>query len=170
MQRDGNFVVYNRHKKPVYATTTDDHRGARMKLRNNGNVVIVSRSGKVLWSRWREVYQIWPGHRIRSGVLVQSPNRRHRLTMQKNGNLVLRSHRHGRWVRTWSSHTGGHRGAFAELGLDGNFVVYGRHRALWATNTSGNGRVILGVQGNGNVVMYKRRHGHTTVLWQTHTG
>jgi murein DD-endopeptidase len=90
--------------------------------------------------------------------------------MQHDGNLVLRSHRNGHWVRTWSSHTAGHRGAFAELGLDGNFVVYGRRHALWTTNTAGHGRVILGVQSNGNVVMYKRSHGDTTVLGQTHTG
>src|SRR5690606_37362005 len=109
-------------------------------------------------------------HRIRPGVMVVSPNRKTRLKMQRNGNLVLRYRRDGRWVKLWSTRTAGHRNAFAELGRNGNFVVYSRrNRPLWASNTAGNGRVVLGVHSNGNFVMYKRRGGKTSVVWQTRT-
>src|SRR5216683_337826 len=37
---------------------------------------------------------------------------------------------------------------------DGNFVLYGGDRVMWATNTAGKGGVIAIMQGDGNLVIY----------------
>ncbi|MCF3135571.1 ricin-type beta-trefoil lectin domain protein [Streptomyces olivochromogenes] len=55
-----------------------------------------------------------------------------RLTMQADGNLVLSSLATGATI--WSSATGGHPGAWAKFGTDGNLVIYSTAAAqLWTT-------------------------------------
>jgi hypothetical protein len=50
MQTDGNFVVYNRNEKFVWATNTSGNPGAYLAVQNDGNVVIYTSAGKAIWS------------------------------------------------------------------------------------------------------------------------
>lgn len=55
-----------------------------------------------------------------------------RLTMQADGNLVLSALTSGATI--WTSGTGGHPGAWARFGTDGNLVIYSTAAAqLWTT-------------------------------------
>ncbi|WP_425245085.1 ricin-type beta-trefoil lectin domain protein [Streptomyces sp. NEAU-NA10] len=70
------------------------------------------------------------GSVIPSGTSLTSDSVR--LTMQADGNLVLSALATGATI--WSSGTGGHPGAWAKFGTDGNLVVYSTAAAqLWTT-------------------------------------
>ncbi len=97
-----------------------------------------------------------PGATLRAGQSRSARNRRFRLVMQRDGNLVLYR---GRTSALWSSQTGGNRGARAVMQRDGNLVVYSPARdVLYATGTTrttpGRSRARLVVQGDGNAVIY----------------
>ena len=49
MQSDGNFVVYG--DGDIFATNTDGHIGAFLCIQNDGNLVVYSADGQVLWVR-----------------------------------------------------------------------------------------------------------------------
>ncbi len=57
----------------------------------------------------------------------------------------------------WATGTSGHPGATLELQSDGNAVVYDRGRPLWWTGTSGAGAGSLVLQDDGNLVLYGAR-------------
>jgi len=48
MQEDGNLVIYERYK-PLWASGTDGNPMATLRFSPNGNIVICSASGKLLW-------------------------------------------------------------------------------------------------------------------------
>jgi hypothetical protein len=48
-QADGNFVVYNSAKQPVWQSRSNGHKGAKLVLQADGNVVIYSSSGAPYW-------------------------------------------------------------------------------------------------------------------------
>jgi len=73
----------------------------------------------------------------------------YRLTMGRDGNLVL--FEHGK--ATWESGTQGHIDAFAELQRDGNFVIFAGREVLWQTTTTGLDNYLV-VEDDGNVVIY----------------
>jgi hypothetical protein len=50
MQSDGNLVVYNRTKQPLWSSNTPTHPGAGLIVQNDGNVVIYTPDGKPLWA------------------------------------------------------------------------------------------------------------------------
>ncbi len=50
MQRDGNFVLYDKTGKPIWATNTLDPSGAYFSVQNDGNLVIYSASGSPIWA------------------------------------------------------------------------------------------------------------------------
>lgn len=50
MQRDGNFVLYDRKGKPLWATNTLDTSGAYFVIQNDGNLVIYNASGRSIWA------------------------------------------------------------------------------------------------------------------------
>lgn len=53
MQHDGNFVIYDLadgFPQPVWATNTDGNPGAYLNVQGDGNMVIYSAGGAVLWS------------------------------------------------------------------------------------------------------------------------
>ncbi len=73
-----------------------------------------------------------PGERLNSGQYLVSSNGEYRLTMQHDGNLVLRR---GNGSVYWHSGTHGRHGAFATYQSEGNFVIYQRGRAVWHANS-----------------------------------
>lgn len=51
MQMDGNFVLYD-GSTPYWSTDTHVNYGAYLVVQNDGNIVVYSLSGSVLWSRF----------------------------------------------------------------------------------------------------------------------
>ncbi len=93
------------------------------------------------------------GARLTVGQTLVSVNRRYRLLMQSDGNLVL----YDDVDRTapWASNTGGISAGYALLQGDGNFVVYDAQGVgRFASNSVGypNSRLLL--QNDGNLVLY----------------
>lgn len=91
-----------------------------------------------------------PDERHRLTSLV-SPNGRHVLQAQEDGNLVLYTEGHP----LWATGTHGHPGATAWHQPDGNLVVYdAERRPLWDSGTWHYPGSTLVVQDDGNVVIY----------------
>jgi kumamolisin len=81
------------------------------------------------------------------GASIVSKDRSHRLTMQTDGNLVLRRGTEPRWQ---SGTRDASRRAYARLGADGNLVVIGDgDRLLFSAGVSGRGGVLAVVQDDG---------------------
>lgn len=90
------------------------------------------------------------GEVLHVGESLVSHNRRFRLALQFDGNLVL--YKSGR--ARWATHTGDPLVTQMVMQTDGNFVVLGDGGPIWATNTAGNPGAFLIVQNDGNVVLY----------------
>ncbi len=86
----------------------------------------------------------------------------YRLTLQKDGNLVLYKQKRVptqfKWAdhaAIWNSKTAGKGGVKAVMQTDGNFVIYNTNgKALWNTGTQGHPGSKLSLQGDGNLVIY----------------
>lgn len=100
-----------------------------------------------------------------------------RLTMQSDGNLVLRALDDTNYPFqvnytevVWSSGTGNQFGNSAHCDMqatDGNLVVYNAFNTpVWASNTQGNKGAFLRPQDDGNLVVYAS---DGRVLWASHT-
>ena len=106
-----------------------------------------------------------PGEGILRGKTVYSCNGRYSVSMQSDGNLVLRDSQ--RTAALWATNTSGTDGYVALFQTDGNLVLYGTNQdALWASHTNGKGGALLALQDDGNVVLYD---GQMNPLWQTGT-
>ena len=77
MQDDGNLVVYKWH--PIWASNTWNQRGFRILLQQDGNLVMYTKENQYFGER-----PIWNTKSYSHGA-----NRRMRLTMTNDGNLVL---------------------------------------------------------------------------------
>jgi len=87
---------------------------------------------------------------IPKGSSLFSPNKRVRLTMQPDGNLVL----YGDDKYIWDSRTNGKPADRAVMQTDGNLVVYdGGGKVLWSSGTNGNTTAYLSVYDDGNAVI-----------------
>jgi hypothetical protein len=173
MQSDGNLVLYNSNGQAVWAAATNGPGATRLVMQHDGNLVM-QRDGTPIWhtatSRFgstgnRTNYILDRGHVLLPGQALYTPDRKFRLIMQHDGNLVLYSPNRA----TWASNTGGTpRGAgLAVFQRDGNFVVYDKTgRAVWASNRGGQGGSALVLQPDGNLVSYSSA-GPT---WASHTG
>ena len=177
MQADGNLVFY-RDAKPNWSSRTQGNPGARAVMQDDRNVVVYSATGRPLFATGTvcstsytavaegvEIDDVTmaPGH------FMQSPDRRTTLTMQTDGNLVLRA---GNRV-LWHTHTHGNPGAFLRHQADGNLVVYSaRGRALWSSGTrwSPDEYTVLTLRNDGNLVLSGAdAHGNLHRYWQTGT-
>jgi hypothetical protein len=91
---------------------------------------------------------------LRRGEALRSPDRRYRLAMRRNGDLVL-ERTHGPVF--WTSQTAGHRGAYAKLRRNGEFIVYSKTgRILYNTGTAGASGSRLVVRNRGEVVLLRK--------------
>lgn len=108
---------------------------------------------------------------------VSSPDGRSVLTMQSDGNLVLRQNHKAVW---WTG-TQKRAGNYAAVQSDGNFVVYSaQHKALWNSHTNSSAirsslqSVTLILYNNGNLILRTNQgaeaDGLGRALWQTRTG
>ena len=141
MQADGNLVFYG---AGVWSSGTQGNPGAYARMQDDANLVVYSAGGTPLWNSGTvcTTAQAWDrtsGYvdrprpaQLRPGDAMYSSDRRTRLVMQGDGNLVLYS---GAGA-LWNSRTAGNRGAYAVLQTDGNLVLYSAgNRPLWNTAT-----------------------------------
>jgi pimeloyl-ACP methyl ester carboxylesterase len=179
MQVDGNFVVYDTANQPRWHTYTYGNPGAYLSMQNNGAIVIYSATGARLWgspvpagevntppgggSPAPSTDTLTAGARLYPGQAVQSLDRRYALTYQTDGNLVLYGPGGARWSTQVFSSPG-----YAEMQVDGNFVVYASNGTpVWASGTSGARGATLVVHNDGQVDI---RSPQGLVVWQTGTG
>jgi pseudomonalisin len=173
MQADGNFVVFSSAGMPLWSTGTSNtspQDRARLKLQDDGNVVIYAR--RPVWATYTArpsgtftVTQgtsgmVFPPLTLAGSSQITSANGQFRLLMQ-SGNLVLQQksaaqvHWFSFWGPLWTSPTAG-QGAYAAIQNDGNLVVYGANGVpVWASGSSNlGGASFLWLQEDGNLVMH----------------
>lgn len=174
MQEDGNLVWY-RGPYPVMDSGTAGNPGAYARMQDDGNFVLYSPAGNPLW-RLDNPCTFLPDTvfvdgrprpaTLKPGWFLQDVDRRHRLRLQDDGNLVLTGPG-GRPL--WHTRTHGNPGASLILQGDGNLVLYSAGgRALWSSGTGGGaaGAVsYLTVESNGDVVLYRQGE----PVWSTGT-
>jgi outer membrane protein assembly factor BamB len=152
MQADGNLVLHSAAGGALTATMTDGNRGARLVVQDDGNAVLYSSVRRPMWCAQLDRQQISAGQTLHPGQSRTSANRRFKLGMQWDGNLVLIDTTTGAVL--WASQTGGNPRAVAMLQLDGNFVVLSEGgKALFATHTEGTRAAKMFVQDDGNLVL-----------------
>ncbi|MFJ9350933.1 ricin-type beta-trefoil lectin domain protein [Streptomyces sp. NPDC101237] len=104
------------------------------------------------------------GSVIPSGTSLTSDSVR--LTMQSDGNLVLSALSTGATI--WSSGTGGHPGAWAKFGTDGNLVIYTTAVAqLWSTGLTATSGATFQVRNDSTAAVVASNG--TTTLWKQGT-
>ncbi len=135
MQTDGNLVLY-KDGRAQYSTRTNGKSVAGLAMQDDGNVVLYATDGTVLKN-----FDSYPqdalgaGQTLLPGEQLPLSTGGTRLVMQRDGNLVLRTH--GRAV--FSTGTQGNPGAAAIQQSDGNLVVYAATgKALFSTGTRNN--------------------------------
>lgn len=149
---DGNLVIYDAAKNALWQAKTGGNPGDRLALQVDANLVVYSGENKALWTNNQTNNSLRAGEQLRPGWYLQSSDRKYRLVMQGDGNLV--EYKGGSAL--WSSGTVGHPGAAVELqDSDGNLVIYDTAgMALWQAKTAGNPGDRLQLQTDGNLVVY----------------
>lgn len=99
------------------------------------------------------------GQTLTSGQYLIDGN--FQLTMQSDGNLVMRACNH----EVWATSTWGHSGAYLIMQPDGNLVIYSNGSAIWNTATYGHSGAFVSMQGDSNLVVYSG----STALWSSGT-
>jgi YD repeat-containing protein len=104
----------------------------------------------------------WHGS-LQPGQSMLSPDGRFKLTLQRDGNVVLYNAANG---VLWMTGTVGSGANWLVLQNDGNLVLYTGQTPVWATNTNGQFSSHLEIQSDGNLVLYRADN---VVLWQSGT-
>jgi hypothetical protein len=174
MQPDGNLVLYDRNGSAMWHTATYGNPGAYFALQTDGNMVVYSPGGSPLWNS-RTVENpsllgfvspsLYDRNYLHVGQQLETPDRKYRLTLQTDGNLVLYSNTSGDPL--WSSRTFGKPAYRLDMQPDGNLVLYSfANQALWNSGTAHRGYSRLVMQQDGNLVLYDK---HSRPTWHTHT-
>ena len=161
MQTDGNLVMYSKNGGVVWASGTYDPSGGRLILQDDGNLVLDGYSKGLMWSPNAVPTRLYANQKLvgNQDHTIYSPDRRYKLTMQHDGNVVA----YDRTTAIWSKH-GAKANATLEMQTDANLVLYdSTHTAIWATNKFGSSSSYLEAQNDGNFVVYDRG----TALWST---
>lgn len=161
-EANGNLVVFDRAHKPLWQSLTAGNAHSSLAMQNDGNLVIYSHGKKALWAWATDNAELRRGETLTAGHSRLSHNRKFRLVMQTDGNLVLVE---GKKV-LWNSRTGGHSGSSFSFQSNGNLVVHSvKGTALWQSKTHGTMTRLL-VQDDGNLVLYKGKK----AVWNSGTG
>jgi hypothetical protein len=153
--------VYDSAHKPLWTSRTGGHAGSHLLMQDDGNLVIYSAGKTALWSWKINSTEMLPGETLTAGHTRLSENRKFRLAMGRDGNLVLKQGN----TALWNSHTQGHTGAYFSFQSNGNLVVHSvLGTVLWQSGTHGKMTQLL-VQTDGNLVLYSGKK----VIWATNT-
>jgi hypothetical protein len=161
MQTDGNFVAYQADNVVRWSTGTQGHPGAKLVLRDDGNVIIVDAYGHQIWATNTVIYTpaaiLSPGQKLTTGQeLRPSPDAQARLLLQPDGNLVLyrisNDYQNGKAL--WASNTQGKPMTQVTMQTDGNFVGRGPDgKVYWRTVTYGHPGAFLVLRADGNLLV-----------------
>lgn len=176
MQADGNAVLYNGSNQALWSTQTDGNPNARLTLQTDGNMVAYSFGNQPLWATYTlhnpdhlsyVNTSLEPGlgglGRMYPGQQIETADRRFKLVLQRDGNLVLYSPSRA----LWATGTDGRAVAFLAIQPDGNLVLYDRDgKVLWTNHTTRFGLTRLIAQPDGNLVLYDRQN---IARWHTST-
>jgi len=172
MQTDGNLVLYNQAGTAIWNTGTQGNTGARLVLQTDGNLVIYSQANTPIWSinkvhnpdLLNYVNTTLYGKVLYPNQSLDTADRRYKLALQTDGNLVVYSPSRA----IWSSVTlGGYAATRLALQTDGNLVLYNNAgQSVWHSGTYGKGPARLTIQPDGNLVLY---NGLNEVLWYSNT-
>ena len=134
---------------------------SRSPNRGTGSINGLGRTGQVTPGPLQEktsggnMATLFPGQSLLPGQSLQSDNRLYTLTMQPDGNVVLRD---SESKPLWRTGTGGGQIDPRDfiMQTDGNLVLYDTSgQQHWASKTQGNPGAFLNVQDDGNVVVYR---------------
>jgi hypothetical protein len=152
MQTDGNLVLYDAARRPLWSSQTHGNAGAFATMQNDANFVVYTASRAPIYSS------------------ASQGDERSRLVVQDDGNVVVYAAsneprwssasdvftlRAGQVLRAGQSRRSPN-GQFAlVMQVDGNLVLYdGAATALWGSQTPGNPGAWAGMQTDGNLVVY----------------
>jgi hypothetical protein len=121
MQTDGNFVIYNKLNKPVWASNTEWNTGAYLNVQPDGNLVVYTKKAYPLWSTKSQNLGniLGPGQNLNTGQWMTTIDGMYTLQMQ-NGDLQMRD---SSWGIVWSSGTLWQPWTQAEMTPKGDFVL-----------------------------------------------
>lgn len=164
MQGDGNLVEYNAAGQATWNSQTSGNSGAYASLQTDGNLVVYSSSGSPLWNSGSVVVPDYLSRvstnlplnaTLYPGQSLQTMDRKHKLVLQADGNLVLYSSASSSETPIWASGTNGQSALGLVMQSDGNLVLYSTSgTALWSSGTDHKSSSFLTVQPDGNLVMY----------------
>lgn len=129
-QSDGNLVLYNANNQPVWASNTNGSGALNLKMQSDGNLVMYTTSGNSpVWatntsSPTSDTIQV----NDTMGYNYELSKDQMAMSLDRKYKFILQS--------------------------DGNLVLYGPNKALWATGTDGKGGDRFVVQPDGNSVLY----------------
>lgn len=158
MQPDGNLVLYKNDGSAAWFSNTYGNPGARLEMQTDGNMVIYTGNTPIWASNTTHI----PDHRdyvnteLYPATLLpfqslETANRKYRLVLQPDSNLVLYSNN----SPIWASGTSGRNVSRLALQPDGNLVLYDKSGSVvWHTNTFRSGASKLVIQPDGNLVLY----------------
>ncbi len=171
LRRDGNFVVQGKDGRLLWATNTDGTCAQAVIVEDTGRAILSSGTGAPLWAsngaapvtdgsppgeaRGAVAHQMARGEVLRPGEELRSPSGESALTMQPDGDLVLRV---GQRV-VWRAETNDYPCAALALQQDGNLVLYAdpfsdSASAIWASGTDDIGARVLRLDDNGRLGLY----------------
>ncbi|MBW1659096.1 MAG: lectin [Deltaproteobacteria bacterium] len=109
-----------------------------------------------------------PGNALMPGQHLLSQNRIYTLSLQKDGNIVLRKAESLKSKKKHILWTSGTSGKVSKLLMqqDGNLVLYHDNKAKWSTETNGHSGAYFVLQNDGNAVVYSKNN---KPLWSTNT-
>jgi len=171
MQSDSNLVEDLNGGGACWSTGTHGLHGYRVRIENDGNLVMYTAVGDLVWSRLAGIIIDPPatlgnGQRLYPGGELFSSDNQYRLIVQTDGNLVVYNHDN---QPTWASGTRGQSVAYLAMqGSDGNLVLRGTNgTALWTPTIQGMGGDHLTMQPDGNLVVYTSGN---QAVWSTYLG
>lgn len=156
-QSDGNLALYTENNVLVWSSGTSGNGPSELVLQPDGNLVLYSGSVPT-WSSATSAYKeslvsnqfIISNGELLPGQSITSPDRKYRLILQGDGNLVLYSPNRA----TWSSATFGQMDKLRLQG-DGNLVLYDlSNKPVWSTKSFGTSARLLEMQQDANLVLY----------------
>lgn len=172
MQSDGNLVLYGESGSPKWNSGTAGNPGAYAQLNTDGGLqIIASDNTTVLWQNGVTIYpdylkqtnNVIDKGSLYSGQTLTTADRKFRLTLQQDGNLVLYSPTKAIWATFRFSP----KVSRLQMQSDGNLVAYDTdNKAFWTSKTNGHPNSRLVLQPDGNLVIYSAAN---KVLWHTAT-
>lgn len=174
MQSDGNLVLYDNGGKALWHSHTSGNPGSYFVMQTDGNMVVYSSSNVALWNS-RTVENpnllsyvsptLYDRAYLHIGQQLETPDRKYKLVLQQDGNLVLYSKTTGNAL--WHSKTFGKPSHRLDMQHDGNLVLYDVNgKAIWNTRTATKGYSRLVIQQDGNLVIYDKA---SRATWSSHT-